>query len=164
MENSDIEAYLDEAQALFEQSGEKYEEGLDVDEPALLQLRKACRLLAAARHLRNEGGFYTVVVETSFGAIERTIQFYLLENDHLHRDEYVNHEEVYRRGMRAGLYDQRFAGKLDTLWRNNRSETYYREGIATKERARKMLDLADAVHHHVLQLAGMNHECICNVG
>lgn len=130
--------------------------------PTTLQLRKACRLLDAATFLQEEDGYYTVIVETSFAAVERTIQFYLLDTDLLHEDEYVDHEEVYRRGKRAGLYDQEFAGKLDTLWRNNRSDTYYREGIATEERAQKMLELAEEIHRYVLQIAGQRHECICD--
>lgn len=162
MENSEVEALLDDVQTLFERPGDDFEEGLDVDSSVDLQLRKACRLIDTAEFLQEQNGYYTVIVETSFAAIERTIQFYLLESDLLHEDEYVDHEEVYRRGERAGLYDREFAGKLDTLWRNNRSDTYYREGIATEKRAAKMLELAEAVHRHVLRLAGRSHECICD--
>lgn len=161
MENSDIEDLLDQAGTLFERPGENFEEGLDVDDSTLLQLRKACRLLDAATFLQARDGYYTVIVEASFAAIERTTQFYLLEKRLLHQDEYVNHEDVYERGVQAGLYDEEFADKLDALWRNNRSETYYREGIATEERAERMLELAEAIHRHVLQLAGQSHECIC---
>jgi hypothetical protein len=78
MEVSSIEQLLDDATKLFERRGKDFEEGLDVDDPTLLQLRKACRLLDAATFLQNEDGYYTVIVETSFAAIERTIQFYLL--------------------------------------------------------------------------------------
>lgn len=159
MENSDIEDLLDEARTLFERPGENFEEGLDVDDTTLLQLRKACRLIDAAKFLQTRDGYYTVIVEASFAAIERSIQFYLLEQDLLHEDEYVEHSTVYERGIQAGLYDEQFAGKLDALWRNNRSETYYREGIATEQRAEKMLELAEAIHGYVLQLAGRSHEC-----
>jgi hypothetical protein len=161
MDNSDIEDLLDEAQTLFERSGTGFEEGLDVDDPTLLQLRKACRLIDAAQFLEQEDGYYTVIIEASFAAIERSIQFYLLDTGLLHEDEYVNHEEVYQRGEDAGLYSGEFAGKLTNLWRNNRSDTYYREGVATEDRAEKMLKLAEAVHSHILQLAGESHECIC---
>lgn len=162
MDDSNIEALLDEAQSLFERPGDQFEDGLDVDDPALLQFRKACRLLDAAGFLQERDGYYTVIVETSFAAIERTLQFYLLDTGLLHEDEYVDHEEVYRRGREAGLYDQEFAGKLTNLWRNNRSDTYYREGIATEKRAAAMLQLAEEIHRHVLQLAGKSHECICH--
>lgn len=161
MENSDIESLLDEAQTLFEQRATNPEDGLNIDDSTLLQLRKACRLLDAAAFLMEEDGYYTVVVEASFAAIERTIQYYLLESGLLHEDEYVNHETVYERGERAGLYNGEFADKLMNLWRNNRSDTYYREGVASEERAEKMLELAGEIHGYVLQLAGEHHECIC---
>jgi hypothetical protein len=162
MDNSNVEDLLDEATGLFEQRGSRFEEGLDVDDPSLLQLRKACRLIDATQFLRREDGYYTVIVEASFAAIERTIQFYLLDTDLLHEDEYVNHERVYELGKDAGLYSREFEGKLTNLWRNNRSDTYYREGVATQQRAEKMLELAEAIHSHVLQLAGQSHECICD--
>lgn len=163
MEDSDIADVLDDVQTLFERPGDNFEKGLDVDVPTRLQLRKACRLINAAQFLQEEDGYYTVVVEASFAAIERTIQFYLLDTGLLHEDEYIDHENVYKRGVNAGLYDHEFAGKLTNLWRNNRSDTYYREGIATEARAEKMLELAEAIHRHVLQLAGEGHECICIV-
>lgn len=162
MENSDIADLLDEARTMFETPGDAFEDGLDVSDAALLQLRKACRLIDAAKFLQQRDGFYTVIVETSFAAVERTIQFYLLERGLLYEDEYVDHTTVYSRGSQAGLYDDAFAEKLGALWRNNRSETYYREGIATAGRAEKMLELAEAIHEHVLQLAGQQHDCICS--
>lgn len=162
MDNSSAEDILDEAQTLFERPGEDFEEGLEVDDPTLLQLRKACRLIDAANFLQEQDGFYTVIVEASFAAIERTIQFYLLDTGLLHEDEYIDHENVYQRGKDAGLYGEEFAGKLMNLWRNNRSDTYYREGIATEARADKMLELAEEVHSHVIQLAGKRHKCICD--
>ncbi len=161
MDNSDVEDLLDEAQTLFERSGTGFEEGLNVDDPTLLQLRKACRLIDAAQFLEQEDGYYTVIIEASFAAIERSIQFYLLDTGLLYEDEYVNHEEVYQRGEDAGLYSGEFADKLMNLWRNNRSDTYYREGIASEDRAEKMIELAEAIHSHILQLAGESHECIC---
>ena len=162
MDDSHIEDKLDEVQNLFNRRPEEVETGLDVDDPGMLQLRKACRLLEAARHLIEENGYYTVVIETSFGAIERTLQFYLLENDFLHPDEYIDHQAVYEESYEAGLYNQEFRDKLVELWRNNRSRSYYREGVGSNERAEKMLGLAEAIHEHVLQLAGESHECICN--
>jgi hypothetical protein len=162
MDDSHIKDLLDQTQTLFQQPGDSIEEGLDVDQPDLLQLRKACRLLDAAQFLHRQNGYYTVIIEASFAAIERSIQFYLLNKGLLTRDEYVNHETVYQLGEDAGLYSEEFAGKLENLWQNNRSDTYYREGIATEKRAEKMLELAQEIHDHILQLAGEKHECICD--
>lgn len=162
MQNSRVDTLLNEADTLFERPGEDIEDGLDVDDPALLQLRKACRLLTAAEFLEAHNGYYTVVIEASFSAIERTIQFYLLHRDFLSPEEYVDHIAVYRRGEEAGLYDAEIRERLIVLWRNNRSETYYREGVGTAARAAIMLDLAQEIHQHVLQLAGSRHDCLCS--
>lgn len=162
MQNSRIDEVLDDAERLFERPGRMIETGLDVDDPALLQLRKACRLLTAAEFLADHNGYYTVVIEASFAAIERSIQFYLLENDFLAPEEYVDHTAVYQRGEEAGLYDADIRERLAALWRNNRSKTYYREGVGTADRAAIMLELAQAIHQHVLQLAGVRHECLCS--
>ena len=161
MDNSQTENLLEESLELFEQHGGEIEEGLDTDDMELLQLRKACRLLEAASFLEDENGYYTVIIEASFGAIERTIQFYLLQTGLLHEDEYVTHDAVYERGFEAGLYGEKFKEKLTGLWRNNRSKTYYREGVGTEERAEVMLKIACSIHDYVLQLAGEKHECIC---
>lgn len=162
MDNSHIEDKLDEVQDLFDEKPLEVETGLDVDSAEMLQLRKACRLLEAARHLKSENGYYTVVIETSFAAIERTLQFYLIDNNFLDPEEYVDHREVYERSSKAGLYNEEFKEKLVALWRNNRSRSYYREGVGSRERADEMLELAEEIHSHVLQLAGKSHECICD--
>jgi len=162
MDNSHIEDTLDEVQELFNRNPRDVETGLDIDDPATLQLRKACRLLESARRLQSENGYYTVVIETSFAAIERTLQFYLIENDFLSPEEYIDHREVYERSHEIGLYNENFKEKLVGLWRENRSRSYYREGVGSVERADKMLELAEEIHDHVLQLAGESHECICD--
>lgn len=162
MDNSSIEETLDEVQRLFEQHPQEVETGLDTSDPAKLQLRKACRLLEAAQHLEEANGYYTVVIETSFAAIERILQFYLMEHSFLDPDEYIDHREVYERSHEAGLYNEEFKEKLVGLWRDNRSRSYYREGVGSNARAEKMLELAESVHGHILQLAGESHECICN--
>lgn len=162
MENSEIEEILDEAIDAFRGSPKSPEEGLSVDDPALLQLRKACRLLDAAEFLEAEDGYYTLVIEASFSVIERTLQFYLLEQEVLDADAFVTHEDVYDLGGSAGLYDADFRDKLLDLWRNNRSRTYYREGLSSAAAAAHMVALARELHDHVLQLAGQSHECICS--
>jgi hypothetical protein len=161
MENSRIEDTLDDTIEAFRSASDTPETGLDVDDSALLQLRKACRLLEAAASLREQNGYYTIIIEASFGAIERTLQFYLLDNGALHEEDFVTHENVYRMAESVGLYNQNFRDKLLGLWRNNRSRTYYREGVGSAKSATLMLELARGIHDHVLQLAGEKHECLC---
>ena len=48
MSSTRIESLVDEVQRAFDEPPEQIEAGLDVDDAALLQLRKACRLLAGS--------------------------------------------------------------------------------------------------------------------
>jgi len=162
MDDSDIEDTLDAVSEEFRTGTGKPEDGLDVDDPALLQLRKSCRMLKAVESLQEQNGYYTVIIEASFAAIERSIQFYLQEKGYIREDEFVDHRKVYELGENAALYGSNFKDKLIRLWENNRSRTYYREGVGTEKNAILMVELAEEIHGHVLQLAGESHECICN--
>lgn len=51
MENSDVADALEAAERSFERTPDNVETGLDVDDAELVQLRRACRLLAASRLL-----------------------------------------------------------------------------------------------------------------
>nr|WP_254279285.1 hypothetical protein [Halomicroarcula marina] len=74
MSSTRIEQLLNDAQAAFDHRPTDIEAGLNVSDAALLQLRKACRLLAGAKALQ-EQGYYTLVIEASFVAMERTVEF-----------------------------------------------------------------------------------------
>ena len=62
MDNSRVEDTLDAVMEEFRRSGDPPETGLDVDDPALLQLRKACRLMEAVESLQAANGYYTVIM------------------------------------------------------------------------------------------------------
>lgn len=162
MDNSSIEDTLDDVLAEFRQGRGEPENGLDVEKSALLQLRKSCRMLKAVKSLQEQNGYYTVIIEASFASIERSIQFYLQQKEYIREDEFVDHRKVYEMGENAALYGPGFKEKLIRLWENNRSRTYYREGVGTENSADLMVDLAEQIHSHILQLAGESHECICN--
>lgn len=115
MESSDVLDALTEAERSFERAPAVIEEGLDVEEAELAQLRRACRLLAAASLLL-ERGYYTVVIESSFVAIERTIQFRLVHDGAMSASEVVSsHRRLYQRGAEIGLYDESFGDDLAEL-------------------------------------------------
>ncbi len=138
MVSNDIRDDLAAAERTFEESPVTIEDGLDVDDPELVQLRRACRLLAAGSYLL-ERGYYTVVIESSFVAIERTIQFRLIHDGAMAPEEIISsHRRLYQRGAQAGLYNDRFGEELADLWNPTRTKTYYRLGIATEEQAEAM--------------------------
>ena len=161
MVNDDIREALAAAERTFEASPVTIEAGLDVDDPELIQLRRACRLLAAGSTLL-EGGYYTVVIESSFVAIERTIQFRLIHDGALEPEEVLSsHRRLYERGAETGLYDDQFSDKLADLVTQDRTKTYYRLGIATAEQAEAMRQLATDIHQHLVSTSRGKHECLC---
>lgn len=164
MDSSYVEDALTDAQRAFEREPVHKESGLDTDDDALLQLRKACRLLDAARFLRTQNGYYTVVIESSFIAIERSIHFYLLHATGMDSTEFVTHSDVYERGAEANLYSKSLGDQFLQLWRENRSKTYYRQAVGGETQADAMLQLATAVHQYILDYLSIGHECICNRG
>lgn len=103
MDESYVDAALEAAEHAFrDPQGQTAETGLEVDDEALVQLRKACRLLEAARELERQNGFYTVIIETSFVAIERSIQAFLLERGYAEPADFRHgHAQAYERGAKS---------------------------------------------------------------
>ena len=162
MSSTQIEALLEEVQAAFDQRPTDIEDGLKMSDAVLLQLRKACRLLTGAEHLL-DAGYYTIVIEASFVAIERTIEFRLLERGEMEpRDLPGTHTGVYREAATVGLFAEATASDLADLWTEHRAKTYYQDGLAARERAAKMYALATEVHAFVVGRASQGHECICD--
>lgn len=164
MSSTRIEQYIDDVQAAFDRRPADIEAGLDVDDAALLQLRKACRLLAGAASLRDEG-YDTLVIEASFVAIERTVEFRLLERGTMQPDDLPGtHPGVYQEAAAAGIFAESTAEDLADLWRDHRAKTYYQDGLAAADRAENMSALAREVHAFIVGRSAQGHECLCNSG
>ena len=68
--------------------------------------------MARARAL-TERRYDTLVIEASFVAIERTVEFRLLERGHVEPDDRPGtHPGVYREAARIGLFDESVADDL----------------------------------------------------
>lgn len=161
MSSTDIEALIDEAQAAFDRRPTAIEAGLDVEDAATLQLRKACRLLAGAEALR-DADYYTLVIEASFVAIERTVEFRLLEGGTTQSADLPGtHPGVYREAASVGVFGESMAADLADLWRDHRAKTYYQDGLASEARADAMYKLATEVHRYVTGRSRRGHECAC---
>ncbi|WP_241431481.1 hypothetical protein [Natrialba hulunbeirensis] len=104
------------------------------------------------------GGCQTVIIESSFVAIERSIQFYVEEKGYDVAGQ--RHTEVYDLGVRAGLFSRGVADRLEALWIENRSESYYRTGVAGEYRARTIHELAVQLHDETVQLT-RTQDCLC---
>lgn len=162
MSSTRIEQFVADAQAAFDQHPTEVEPGLDVEDAALLQLRKACRLLAGADALR-DADYYTLVVEASFAAIERTVESRLLEHGTTQPDALPGtHPGVYREAAAAGVFAESTAADLADLWRDHRAKTYYRDGLASAKRAEAVNALASEIHAYVVGRSRQGHECLCD--
>jgi hypothetical protein len=166
MDDSYVDEALTDAEAAFQDTrGHTGETDLSVSNGTLVQLRKACRILEAARTLREQNGYYTVVIEASFVAVERTIQFYLLHRGHASEEDLrYDHTEVYQQAAAVNLFSEAFADRLTQLWKQNRAEVYYRETVASAEQADAMLSLANTAHRYILDFTSLQHECVCSSG
>lgn len=164
MDDSDVEDALAEAEQAFRDTrGQTRETGLDTNDESLVQLRKACRLLDAARTLQQRNGYYTVVIEVSFVAIERSLQAFLLVREYAESEDLrYGHTDVYARAAEVNLCSADLAARFTQHWERNRADVYYREAPASAEQATAMLDLATAIHQHVIQLGGFDHDCLCS--
>lgn len=161
MSSTRIEQLVDDVQAAFDQRPDEIEAGLDVADAALLQLRKACRLLAGADTL-HDAGYYTLVIEASFVAIERTVEFRLLERGAMEPDGLPGtHPGVYREAASLGVFSGSVAEDLADLWREHRAKTYYQDGLASAKRAEAMCDLATEIHAFIIGRSSQGHECLC---
>lgn len=160
MSSTRIEALIEEVQAAFDRRPDEIETGLETNEADLLQLRKSCRLLAGAATLF-ERGFYTLVIEASFVAIERVVEFKLLEGGVEPRDLPGTHPGVYTDAMKRGILPEYVAEDLQDLWRNHRAKTYYQDGLAARERAELLFELASETHEYIVNQSSKRHECCC---
>jgi hypothetical protein len=134
----------------------------DVHDPNVIQLRKACRLLDACRLLRKHDGYHTSVIEMSFGAIERTLEFYALTASNDRIDDFrEGHDRAYDRGSDLGVITDKTARRLKQLYQNNRAAAYYRDTVAGAQQAEAMFHLATTTHDHVTDFAQLSHECLC---
>jgi hypothetical protein len=142
-----------------------YEAHLDPDshDSDVIQLRKACRLLDECRLLRDHDGYHTSVIEMSFAAIERTLEFYALTASNDTIDDFrEGHDRAYDRAADLQLITEETARRLKQLYRDNRAAAYYRDTVAAAQQAEAMFDIAVTLHDYVANFARLSHECRCS--
>lgn len=105
---------LSAAVAAFTRRG-SVEPGLDVEGEALLQLRKACRILDGIRALRDIDRHHTLVVEGSFAALERTVQFYVVDRGLAETADLMNHKDTFEYGAQTGVFSEATKDELVEL-------------------------------------------------
>lgn len=67
---------------------------------------------------------------------------------------------MYDLGVQAGLFRRDVADRLEELWIENRSESYYRTGVAGEYRAQTIYQVAVQLHEEIVQLT-RTQDCLC---
>ena len=120
-------------------------------------MTKACKLLEEVNVLRAVNGYYTTVIELSFGAIEA----YLVRMAGHDVEDFRDHEQSYERADQSGLFEAETAEAMVELYRENRTESYYGGGRSTEPQAEAMADLARGIHEYVVAQVREGGVCIC---
>ena len=155
-----VEVALDEASGTFEVGGTP-EEGLDDVSDEKAQLRKACRLIAAAETLREQNGYHTAIVELAFGAIERSFEFYAITMSVDSVRDFMDHEYDYRRVFELGAASSEMKEDFQALYNENRAASYYSGRAVTAEQAEAMLALAVEAHEFLRDHPRTHFGCLC---
>ena len=153
-----------DAQDAFKHAGfgqPTFEAGIDSEEDWTTQLTKACQLIDGARTMREHNGHYTAVIELSFGAIERSLEAWLLSETGDELSDLTDHVYVYERVDQQGLFTDGTGIALATLYSENRKESYYADRTPTQEQADAMTTLAAAVHDHIVSEIDHRSYCTC---
>jgi len=156
-----VEEALAEASRTFEVGGTP-EAGLDDVSDERAQLRKACRLIAAAETLREQNGYHTAVVELAFGPIERSFEFYAIAVGDDSVREFMDHEYAYHRVFELGAVSSAMKEDFQALYNENRAASYYSGRAVTGEQAEAMLALAVEAHEFLRDHPRDHFGCLCD--
>lgn len=127
-----------------------------------VQLGKACALLGTCRELRYGTNNYVSIVELSFGVIERSFQFYLIETTAGESSDYRDHGDVFADIDRRGVFsDTEVAARIDRFRDEHRARIYYDIERPGRDLAIGMLDLAESVHKYIVEFADAQSRCRC---
>ena len=133
------------------------------DTDADIQLGKACAMLGTCRQLRYGSNNYVSIVELSFNAIERSFQFYLVDQTAARSSDYRNHSQVFEDIAARGVFsDEQVADRIDAFRSEHRSRIYYDVDRPGRDLAHGMHDLAEEVHAYVVEFADAQSRCRCS--
>jgi len=131
-------------------------------EDADIQLGKACAMLGTCRQLRDGTNNNVSIVELSFNAIERPLQFYLVDMTTAESSDFHEHGDVYRDIEKRSVFsDENIADRIDGFRTEHRSRIYYDIDRPGRDLALRMHDLAEEVHSYIVAFADAQSRCGC---
>ncbi len=128
-----------------------------------VQVQKACRLLDLAHEIDEIDGYYTAVLESSFVAIEHTLQGYLLALTGAEEHDLMDHSSPYDLAEGQVPLENDTLQRVSRLYDENRTSHYYGTTVTTQAQAENTRELARELHLHVVgfdQVLG--EHCICS--
>lgn len=127
-----------------------------------VQLGKACAMLGTCRQLRDGTNDNVSIVELSFNAIERSLQFYLVDMTAAESSDYHEHGGVYRDIEKRRVFsDENIADRIDSFRAEHRSRIYYDIERPGRDLALGMHDLAEEIHSYIVMFADAQSRCGC---
>lgn len=154
---------LEEAVDAFNEAGHgipTYEVGIDTDDDWKTQLTKGCQLARAVDRI-NGDGYHTATIELCFGVIERSIEAFALAEGGDELRDFQDHTYCYDRASALSLLSTSTADRLEGLYDENRTDSYYGGKRPTLEQADAMQSLALEIHEHVTQQIREGGVCLC---
>lgn len=128
-----------------------------------VQLGKACAMLGTSRQLRHGTNNYVSIVELSFNAVERSFQFYLVDQTAAESSDFRAHEQVFEDIEGRGVFsDTGIPGRIDSFRSEHRARIYYDIDRPGRDLATGMHELAEAVHAYVVEFADAHSRCNCD--
>jgi hypothetical protein len=128
-----------------------------------VQLGKACAMLGTCRQLRRGTNNYVSIVELSFNAVERSFQFYLVDQTAAESSDFRAHEQVFEEIDGRGVFsDTGIPGRIDSFRSEHRARIYYDIDRPGRDLAAGMHELAEAVHAYVVAFADAHSRCNCD--
>lgn len=129
-----------------------------------IQLGKACAMLGTCRQLRHGSNNYVSLVELSFNAIERSFQFYLVDQTAASSSDFRDHGDVFEDIAARGVFsDEDVPDRIDAFRSEHRSRIYYDIDRPGRDLAQGMHDMAEEVHTYVVEFAAAHSRCHCSV-
>lgn len=133
-------------------------DGADAD----IQLGKACAMLGTCRQLRDGTNNYVSIVELSFNAIERSLQFYLVEMTAAESADFHDHSDVFEEIEARNVFsDTAVAARIEALRSRHRARYYYDIDRPGRDFATAMHDIAEEIHQFIVELADAQSRCNC---
>ncbi len=127
-----------------------------------VQLGKACAMLGTCRQLRRGTNNYVSIVELSFNAIERSFQFYLVDQTAAKSADFRKHEQVFEGIEGRGVFsDTSVPSRIDAFRSEHRARIYYDIDRPGRDLAVGMHELAEKVHSYVVEFADAHSRCSC---